>query len=196
MPARRTNARRTWPDGSGCEQRPLFPCSPGCRGWDLFDTEHGQEVERCDDCRTFDDDEDAREHVLGCRTCREDLAEMKRPRGRRGSKAHPGNLLNNRVLPGYRARKLLCDFFYDSLYDDPLGRWDLESLPDPSDGHGKIEEFMFRVGAGDYDFNGADGDGYESPRDAAWWALRDWAGDDFTDYMRGMPAIDTRDWEE
>lgn len=65
------NARRTWPDGSGCDQRPLHPCQPGCPGWlRLAPSASGVvRVARCPRCRTFDDSEDAAAHVAHCPAC-------------------------------------------------------------------------------------------------------------------------------
>ena len=44
------------------------PCTPGCRGWDHFDsTNHGYVIARCDECAIFDDDAAAaRAHAKDC----------------------------------------------------------------------------------------------------------------------------------
>jgi len=39
-------------------------CSPECDGWGLFDTGSGTEIERCDECARFDDDESAAAHAV------------------------------------------------------------------------------------------------------------------------------------
>jgi hypothetical protein len=95
--ARRKNARRTWPDGSGCDQRPLDPCSPGCPGWGWFNDE---EIQRCDDCAIFDDDDDAREHVAGCVACRAELR-----RQQRGDDVYRYTTPAGGELPPYSQRK-------------------------------------------------------------------------------------------
>lgn len=38
-------------------------CSPECEGWDWFDTPFGREIERCDDCDRFADDDEALAYV-------------------------------------------------------------------------------------------------------------------------------------
>lgn len=206
MPRRavRKNARRTWPDGSGCDQRPLFPHEPGCPGWIWHGTEsagpNAVVVTRCKKCRTFDDDADAADHVRGCRACRDEIASTweaaRKPRRGRAQYAprYVQGDPEHRPLPDSRARKLLCDFFFDTLSGS--GSWDIESLPDPSDSAARIEVFLYRVGAGVYDFQGDDGAGYESPKAAAWWTLRDWAAEDFTEYMEDQPFASTRDWAQ
>lgn len=42
-----------------------------CRGWEWF---NDSEIERCDTCRRFPDDEAAALHVQGCAPCRAHLA--------------------------------------------------------------------------------------------------------------------------
>jgi len=79
----RTNARRTMPE-DGCEQRPIHPHEPGCPGWDWFTSRGKVIVEACSRCRTFDDDQEASDHVNYCRACQELIeaqaeAESKRP---------------------------------------------------------------------------------------------------------------------
>ena len=39
-------------------------CDPGCRGWDLFDSNRGWQVQRCDSCARFEDDIAAIDYVL------------------------------------------------------------------------------------------------------------------------------------
>jgi len=39
-------------------------CDPGCRGWDLFDSNRGWSIQRCDTCAQFDDDVAAQEYAL------------------------------------------------------------------------------------------------------------------------------------
>jgi hypothetical protein len=72
----RRNSRRTWPDGSGCDHRPLHPHAPGCPGWLSF--RKGKDlyvIVRCPKCKTFDDDADAAAHVSRCKTCRGEMVE-------------------------------------------------------------------------------------------------------------------------
>lgn len=70
MARQRTNARRTMPE-DGCEQRPIHPHEEGCPGW-LWFTRRGKViVERCSKCRTFDDDQEASDHVNHCRACKD-----------------------------------------------------------------------------------------------------------------------------
>jgi len=42
-------------------------CDPDCDGWGVFDCDGGEdpriEIERCDDCARFKDDDEARAHV-------------------------------------------------------------------------------------------------------------------------------------
>jgi hypothetical protein len=86
MPRLRQNARRTWPDGSGCQQRPLHPCQDTCRvkggcwgwHWGYGDRDGEVVITRCLKCRTFDDHADAAEHVAGCRTCQQGLRRLVR----------------------------------------------------------------------------------------------------------------------
>ena len=40
------------------ESRPE-PCSPGCPGWSTFDTARGVELQRCDECGVYADDDEA-----------------------------------------------------------------------------------------------------------------------------------------
>lgn len=108
MPRLRQNARRTWPDGSGCEQRPLSPCSKGCKGWDWFYAdEEGYEIQRCDDCAIFDDDADAREHVAGCTACKDDLRRLVRGDAPDSSGYQPPQ---GGELPPYSQRRSWADW--------------------------------------------------------------------------------------
>jgi hypothetical protein len=136
---RRRNARRTWDDGSGCPQRPLYPHRDGCIGWDWGIDENGDAlIERCTLCRIFDDDEDAAEHVRRCRVCSEllaeDMAALKQRLQKKGAKA--ATVRQRRVwadwantLAGRRNRPLLhqdsdSDDLVDWLADaDPNGDW-------------------------------------------------------------------------
>jgi hypothetical protein len=70
-----------------------------------------------------------------------------------------------------------------------------EEPPGCVDAASDIERFLYQIGAGTYDFEGADGAGYASARAAAWWALRDYAAEDFTEYMEDKPASSCADWE-
>lgn len=50
-------------------EQPGEPCSPGCRGWGVFltfgrDDGDREEIERCDKCAIFEDDNAAEAHVL------------------------------------------------------------------------------------------------------------------------------------
>jgi hypothetical protein len=47
--------------------------SPGCRGWGWF---NGQEIQRCDECKTFESDAEACAHVAGCPTCQRELGRI------------------------------------------------------------------------------------------------------------------------
>jgi hypothetical protein len=71
--AARRNARRTWDDGSGCPQRPLHPHTRHCVGWDWSGPRKRPTIYRCDQCRIFDDDEDAAEHVARCAACQAEI---------------------------------------------------------------------------------------------------------------------------
>ena len=41
---------------------PESQCSPGCPGWAVF---NGNEIQRCDACARFEDDDEAITHVIG-----------------------------------------------------------------------------------------------------------------------------------
>lgn len=41
------------------------PCSPGCPGWCLMESGRGTELQRCDDCARFKDDNEARAVARG-----------------------------------------------------------------------------------------------------------------------------------
>lgn len=47
-----------------------IPCSPDCRGWDLFD--EGNNVCRCDECKRFDSDVEALHYAV-----HNDLSELR-----------------------------------------------------------------------------------------------------------------------
>ena len=43
----------------------IEPCSPDCLGWDVFDCDdRPAEIQRCDDCDRFEDDEEATEAAM------------------------------------------------------------------------------------------------------------------------------------
>lgn len=55
-----------------CPTNAFPPCSEGCPGWGWF---NGSEVQRCDECRRFESDDAAAEHIAGCAECRAHLDE-------------------------------------------------------------------------------------------------------------------------
>ena len=59
---------------------PETACSPGCPGWAVF---NGNEIQRCDVCARFKDDDAAIEHVIQIER-REIRAQLKQ--GRRGAR--------------------------------------------------------------------------------------------------------------
>ena len=62
---------------------PETACSPGCPGWAVF---NGNEIQRCDACARFKDDDAAIEHVL--RLERREIREMRAQirQGKRGTR--------------------------------------------------------------------------------------------------------------
>jgi hypothetical protein len=62
-------SRRHWP---------ATACSPGCPGWDVF---NGSEIQRCDECRRFADDDEAIAHVAGLARIEGERLHLSRPGG-------------------------------------------------------------------------------------------------------------------
>lgn len=48
-------------------------CCPSCPGWGWF---NGDEVQRCDECGRFADDEEALTHLQGCADCQRHLGTL------------------------------------------------------------------------------------------------------------------------
>ena len=51
-----------------------YPCSPGCPGWGVFN-ENG-EIQRCDECNRFADDDEAIQHVITAHAKRRKLPQI------------------------------------------------------------------------------------------------------------------------
>lgn len=56
-----------------------FPCDEdGCPGWDWFNQ---NEVQRCDDCKRFANDDSARRHIRRCFPCATRLVQRQKQDG-------------------------------------------------------------------------------------------------------------------
>jgi hypothetical protein len=144
---RRRNARTrgTWPDGSGCQNRPLYPHAEGCPGWEVhtYDDEIAGELEikRCKACRCWDDNADAANHVAFCSVCQADaaaalearnakrLAELAAARARR-KKVRPLVVLGSRGFSDEQDFSDWLQYFIDRI--DYLDRYYFGGLGKPT----------------------------------------------------------------
>jgi hypothetical protein len=157
----RRNSRRTWDDGSGCEHRPLFPHAEGCPGWLWYGPMARPTIERCERCRTFDDHQDAAEHVASCVAC---LGLIGTAADDEGDDDEPPPVVTG--MPPLRRRRIWVDWA-----NDIRGEFDTDAPTlDPWSKPETIHEWLFR-------FFAPDDDHFEellepgSTAADAWWAL-------------------------